>query len=181
MARQPRGTIYAGVYHVWRRTAGPVEMFRDDDDRTLFCNGLARTVAKMDWRLIAFVLMPTHFHLIVDVDEDMLQPGMQRLFGCYAQQFNLRWARSGHLKAGPYKTRSILDEDNLVNCARYVARNPVRDGLCERPQDWVWSSYPGSAGYARPFPFVDDSMLLASFHEDRERARHLLRLFVEAD
>jgi REP element-mobilizing transposase RayT len=181
MPRQPRGTIYPGTYHVWRRTAGPIEMFRDDDDRTLFCNGLARAVEKMDWRLIAFVLMPTHFHLIVDVDQDTLQPGMQRIFGCYAQQFNLRWARTGHLKAGPYKIRTIHDDDGLVYCARYVARNPVRAGLCERPQDWVWSSYPGSAGYSRAFPFVDDRKLLGSFHEDPERARRLLRLYVEAD
>ena len=181
MAQQPRGTIYPGTYHVWRRTAGPIEMFRDDVDSTDFCNRLGNVVAKFAWSLVAFVLMATHFHLIVDVDEDMLQPGMHRLFGGYAQQFNLRWGRSGHLKAGRYRLRPILDDADLVNTARYVARNPVAADHCAKPQDWTWSSYRGSAGYSEPFPFVDDSLLLGVFDADRGRARQLLRLFVEAD
>ena len=156
-------------------------MFRDDDDRTDFCNRLSATVKKFAWAVAAFVLMPTHFHLIVEVEDDVLQPGMHRLFGCYAQAFNRRWGRSGHLRAGPYKHRPIADEDDLVNCARYVLRNPVTAGLCEKPQDWKWSSYRGSAAYDTPFPFVRDELLLGSFHENRTRAVQLFRRFIEAE
>lgn len=181
MARRARGTVHAGIYHVWRRTAGPVEMFRDDVDRTDFCNRLSNVVERFAWTTVAFVLMPTHFHLILDVEQDLLQPGMQRLFGCYAQQFNLRWGRSGHLRAGPFKLRALDNDADLASTARYVFRNPVKAGLCERPQDWYWSSYRGSAGYGPQFSFVDDSVLLGIFDENRERAVHLLRLFAETD
>jgi REP element-mobilizing transposase RayT len=181
MARRPRGTVHAGVYHVWRRTAGPIEMFRDDVDRTDFCNRLANAAQRYAWTVVVFVLMPTHFHFILDVEEDRLQPGMQRLFGCYAQQFNLRWGRSGHLRAGPYKIRGIENDADLAGTSRYVFRNPVKAELCERPQDWYWSSYRGTAGYAKPFAFVDDTALLAFFGEKRERAVEFLRLFAETD
>jgi REP element-mobilizing transposase RayT len=179
MARQNRGTVHAGVYHVWRRTAGSIPMFRDDDDRTDFCNRLARTIEKCEWVCFAFVLMPTHFHLILSLEEDALQPGMHWLFGTYAQQFNRRWSRSGHLRAGPYKARLVRNERDLQGVVRYIARNPVRARLCELPQDWYWSSYPASAGLAKPFPFVDDSLVLATIHDDVTRAKQLLRVIVE--
>lgn len=180
VARKKRGHVYAGTYHVWRRATGPIEMFRDDSDRSAFCSRLARVIGKYNWICHAFVLMPTHFHLLLTtVFDDVVQPGMRDSFGPYAQEFNRRWARSGHLKAAPYGLRRVWDEADLCGMVRYVARNPVRDKLCERPQDWQWSSYLGSAGYATPFWFVDDRDVLSTFAEDRAKAARLLRVFVE--
>lgn len=156
-------------------------MFRDDFDRKEFCERLAASVAKYSWTCVAFVLMPTHFHLILEVEDDVLQPGMRDLFGPYAQAFNRRWGRSGHLRAGPYKLRRIEDDRDLRGAFRYVARNPVRSKLCERPQDWHWSSYTRSAGYNRRFKFVDDSLVLGMLHENVTKARELLRDIVELD
>ena len=181
MARRNRGTIYAGIHHVWRRTAGPVEMFRDDVDRTDFCNRLSDATRRFGWSCLSVVLMPTHFHLLLDLEENALQPGMHRLFGTYVQQFNRRWGRSGHLKGGPYKHRPIEDDRDLLGIVRYIARNPVKDRLCEKPQDWYWSSYRGSAGYATAFPFVDDRLPLGALDEDRARASQLLRALVEPE
>jgi REP-associated tyrosine transposase len=180
MARKNRGPVYAGTYHVWRRTTGPIEMFRDDWDRTEFCNRLARAISRHQWILHAFVLMPTHFHLVLTVLDDVLQPGMRDAFGPYAQGFNRRWGRAGHLKAAPYKLRRVNDEPDLCGVVRYVARNPVRAKLCESPRDWRWSSYLGSAGYTSPFWFVDDRTVMAAFGESRTKASQLLRVFVEA-
>jgi putative transposase len=179
MPRKNRGRVPAGVYHVWRRATGPTLMFRDDFDRTSFCNGLAAAHAKSTWTCVAFVLMPTHFHLILDLADDVLQNGMHDLFGPYAQSFNWRWARSGHLRAESYKLRLIEDDRDLLGVVRYIARNPVRDGLCDRPQDWYWGSYQGSAGYWKPFPFVDDTLVLGAIGGDVARARELLRDIVE--
>jgi len=181
MARKARGRVHAGVYHVWRRTAGPILMFRDDDDRTDFCNRLARAITRFEWQCMSFVLMPTHFHFLLWVDDDVLSPGMSLLFGGYAQQFNRRWSRKGHLKAEPFKLRRINDDADLQGVVRYIARNPVRDRLCELPQDWAWSSYRGSAEYATSFPFVNDRDALACFHETHARAIRQLRVFVEID
>ena len=181
MARQARGTVYAGIYHVTRRSAGPVEMFRDDFDRTDFCKRLERTIDKYVWTCHAFCLMGTHYHLLVEVEEDALQPGMSILNGTYAQTFNLRWGRSGHLKGSPYGAKLVETDSHLFECIRYIANNPVEAGMCAHPADWPWSSYRRSAGYDDVgFPFVTDDFLLATFHEDGTKAKRLLRLFVEA-
>jgi putative transposase len=175
MARQARGTVYAGTYHVIRRSAGPIPMYRDDLDRTNFCNRLGGTIRRFKWRCHAFCLMTTHYHLLLDVDENALQPGMKVLNGPYAQEFNRRWRRSGHLRSGPYRCKRVEGVRQFVRTVRYIARNPVKAGLCGRPADWPWSSYRGSAGYAQQFWFVDDDLVLATLHEDRTEAQRLLR------
>lgn len=180
MARRNRGRVAAGVYHVWRRSAGPTEMFRDDDDRTLFCNRLASSITKYKLLCHAFVLMGTHFHLVLSVDDDVMSHAIRDTFGPYAQAFNKKWGRSGHLRAEPFKLRRIEDDADLLGAVKYVVRNPVRAHMCEQPEDWPWSSYLGSAGFTRPFRFVDDALPLGILAADRAEAQRLLRIFVTA-
>src|SRR4051794_23550318 len=102
MARRTRGPVYAGVYHVWRRTAGPIEMFRDDFDRMWFCDRLHASIVKYGWTCRAFVVMPPHSPLTLEVADDVPHPGMGALSAPSARANNRRWGRSGHLRAGPY-------------------------------------------------------------------------------
>lgn len=181
VARKQRGAIVPGIYHVTRRSAGPIAMFRDDIDRTGFCNHLNRVVTRFDWVCHSFCLMTTHYHLLVSVEQDALQPGMHALNGPYAQAFNLRHGRNGHLRGSPYGARLIADDDDLLGVVRYIALNPVRGGLCAHPADWVWSSYPQTAGYsASGFPFVTSELILGCLNDNSTRSRQLLRLLVES-
>jgi REP element-mobilizing transposase RayT len=157
-------------------------MFRDDFDRTDFCNLLARTISRFEWICHSFVLMTTHYHLLLEVQDDALQPGMHALNGPYAQEFNRRWGRTGHLRGSPYSAKRIRDPMQFLGCVRYIARNPVEAGLCQRPGDWIWGSYRRCAGYDDVgFSFVTDEVVLATLHDDRTKAIRLLRLLVEDD
>ena len=62
------------------------------------------------------------------------------LNGAYAQIFNKRWARTGHLFAGRFHSKPVTEDDQLAQTCRYVMWNPVRAGLCERPEQWPWSA-----------------------------------------
>jgi hypothetical protein len=125
--------------------------------------------------------MTTHYHLLVGVEQDALQPGMHALNGPYAQAFNLRHGRNGHLRGSPYGARLVGDDDDFLGVVRYIALNPVRGGLCARPADWIWSSYRGTAGYeSRGFPFVTNELILGCLNDYEARAKRLLRLFVES-
>jgi hypothetical protein len=106
---------------------------------------------------------------------------MRVLNAGYAVDFNRKYGRTGHLKGSPYGATLIEDDGHLLNCVRYIARNPVEAGLCDTPADWIWGSYRGCAGYDDGFPFVSEDVVLACLHEDRAKARRLLRLFVEAE
>jgi hypothetical protein len=154
-------------------------MFLDDVDRTDFCRRLTVAIRRFDWTCLSFVLMTTHFHFVLEVDDDVLSPGMHDLFGPYAQAFNRRHARYGHLRAEPFKLRPVYGDVGLRVAVKYVANNPVEANMVELPQEWRWSSYAGTAGYTPQFPFVDDRLLLGSLHDDSARARLLWREIVE--
>jgi REP element-mobilizing transposase RayT len=180
MARQARGDVPDGTYHVTTRTAGPVALFLDDTDRVDFCRRLAKTIRRFTWTCRAFCLMPTHYHLLIDVPANNLQVGMHRLNGQYAQNFNRQHIRSGHLHGDRYHAEPVLTDGHMLHAFRYIVRNPVEAGLCSSPGDWLWSSYRGTAGLDGAYAFVDDAPIREYFGGESDEALRLLRNFVEA-
>jgi putative transposase len=181
VSRHARGHLVAGVYHVTTRSAGPSAVFTDGDERTRFCNLVGQTTRRLGWKCWAFCVMPTHFHLLLDVPENTLQPGMQRINWGYARWFNAQRGRSGHLFGERYYCVRVETDVHMLILLRYLARNPVSAGLCERPSDWFWSSYRGAIGLDAGFPFVDAAPLRAYFGPNAERATALIRQYVGDD
>jgi REP element-mobilizing transposase RayT len=140
MPRALRRDIPDGVFHVTTRGVGREPIFRDDADRVLFLRLLAETVRSHSWRCHAFCLMGTHYHLVVASTRECLSRGLQRLNGVYAQLFNRRHSRTGHLFGGRFHAWVIDDDRHFAATCRYVLENPVRAGLCPHPGDWPWSA-----------------------------------------
>jgi hypothetical protein len=118
--------------------------------------------------------MGTHYHLIVQTPRVNLAAGMQMLNGRYAQRFNWRYRRRGHLFGGRFMSVHIQDETHLMAAHRYVARNPVRAGLCAAPADWRWSSYRALVGTELP-PIFWTSAARSRHSEPREGRRSRVR------
>ena len=133
MARQLRSDLPDGIYHVTTRAVAGSFAYRDDDDRRTFLGLLSGVVDGCNWRAHAFCLMGTHYHLVVESTRTLLSRGMKRLNGLYAQGFNQRHGRAGHLWGDRFAARVIVDEDYLRAVCGYVILNPVRAGLLRRP------------------------------------------------
>jgi len=171
----------AGIFHVTCHSVWSAELFLDEFDYAAFRKLLGRTVSDYRWRCYAVVLMPNHYHLILEVEEDALPAGMQRLNCAYACGWNRRYRLRGHVFGARYDAPRIDTETYFLRCCRYVYRNPVNAGLVGSPADWHWSSYAGTVGIApQVFEFVDASPILERFGTGRE-ARERLRAFVDSD
>jgi putative transposase len=131
-----------GVFHVSTRGVDRAPIVLDDFDRTRWL-GLRRD-AEERFELITYVfcLMTNHYHLIVEAGIRQVSLALHRLNGIYAQGFNLRHGRSGHLYQSRPDIRSIADDDYFEGACDYVRPTPVRAGLCARPGDWPWSGPP---------------------------------------
>jgi putative transposase len=140
MRRARRELPSPGIYHVTTRGVARTAIFLDDDERRLFLRLLADVVGRHDWRCHAFCLMTNHYHAVVETHLWRLSDGMQRLNGVYAQAFNRRHARTGHLFGDRYASWVVTDEDYLRHACEYILQNPVRAGLCERAEEWPWSA-----------------------------------------
>ena len=139
MPRVPRSLFPDGLFHVATRGVAKMPIYHDDNDRRNFLSLLALVVQDYEWTCQAFCLMTNHYHLVLEATREDLSDGMQILNGDYAQGFNDKYGRWGHLFGDRFWSRS-LHEDELEHVCLYVMENPVRAGLCEAIADWPWSA-----------------------------------------
>jgi hypothetical protein len=122
--------------------------------------------------------MSNHYHLFLETPEPNLSAGMSQLNGSYAQYFNRKHDRIGHLFQGRFHS-VIVDKDNyLLELARYIVLNPVRAGLVENPRLWPWSSFLATVGEAPSPRFLKRDFILTQFSRDPEAGRIAYAEFV---
>jgi REP element-mobilizing transposase RayT len=139
MPRQPRLVLpWVGAYHVTSRGVARQRIFRDDEDYAFFVSLLRRATRRWQWHLLAYCLMPNHFHLVVTCDLERLSRGMHLLNFRYARAFNDRYSRVGHLFQGRFDARVIEADEYFVAACAYVLENAVRAELCKTRDDWPW-------------------------------------------
>lgn len=178
MGRPHRLQIPGAIYHVTTRGAGPCAIFRDDLDRESFLGLFFDVTARHRWACLAYCLMTTHYHALLETPDADLAAGMHRLNGLYARRFNERHGRRGHLFGARYHAELVEREPHLLEAIRYLALNPVRAGACLSPVDWPWSSYAAAIG-ARAEPLFATSPLASAFGSPLPDLARAMRSFVE--
>jgi len=155
MGRQARQKSGSGYYHVICRGIGRQLLFEEKEDY-LHCLGtLERYAAGNGAVLIAYCLMSNHIHLIVHAQHD-LDRYMKQVLVSYAQYYNLKYDRVGHLFQNRYQSMPIEEESYLLQAVRYVHNNPQRAGIGQR-ESYPWSSYGQYEGRAG---ICDTSLIL---------------------
>lgn len=141
MARALRDDFPGALHHVFLRGVDRMPIVRDALDYQRFVEFLEGAAARTGIECHGWTVMPNHYHLIVGSPEGTLSRGMHWLNSQYAQLFNRRHDRVGHLFQGRFGSRVITSDADLLGIVRYLALNPVRAGLVADPSDWRWSSY----------------------------------------
>ena len=146
MARPLRIEFPGAVYHVTSRGDRGEPIFANDDDRRCFLLTLAQALSRFDAQILAYCLMPNHYHLVLHTRKANLSLFMRQVNGVYTQAFNRRNAQVGHLFQGRFKAIVVDRDAYLLEVCRYVELNPVRARLVKRPEQWRWSSYRAHVG-----------------------------------
>ena len=181
MPRPPREEVPGGFFHIAARAVDGADVFHEVRDRLSLLALLHVVAQRYGWRCQAYCLMCTHFHLIVQTMKPTLARGMQALCGVYGLRFNKRYERRGHLFGSRYMSVAITSDAHLLEAHRYVARNPVRAGLCSQPGDWRWGSYRAILDLEGAFSFLDVGGVLRLLDDRPAVARELFRRHVEVD
>ena len=100
-------------------------------------------IKKRRVELVAFCIMPNHFHLIVkELDEGGIAAYMQRVLTSYSKYYNTKYQKSGHVFQGPYRAVHIADDRQLLHLSAYIHRNPREISKWFKKEDqYIWSSY----------------------------------------
>jgi putative transposase len=138
---RPLRIDFAGaVHHVIARGNEKKPIFRDDNDRLCYLDRLAACRRRFDFQLYAFCLMENHVHLAIERGPVALSRIVLTLHSGYAQSFNRRHGRVGHLFQGRYKAFLVEKDPYLLTLIRYIHMNPVKAGIAARPASYRWSS-----------------------------------------
>jgi putative transposase len=179
VSRQRRLLFPGAVYHVTARGNERQSIFRSRLDRERFLELLAETITRFAWICHGYCELGNHYHLEIETPRPNLPEGMRHLNARYAQEFNLRRQRVGHLLQGRYGAVLVQKDGHLLEMIRYVALNPVRAGLAERAEEWRWSSYPAMLGLAPRPAWLTCDWVLGQFGNDVATARRRLKTFVD--
>jgi len=178
MPRGPRLQFPGGMYHVVCRGNNRERIFRDDTDRQRYLTLLRDYRDRWNAVIHAYVLMPNHVHLLIETPSRPLSEFMRGLNTAYTMGFNRRYHRIGHLFQGRYKSHVVEKDAYLLELTRYIHLNPVRAGLVDRPERFLWSSYREFLGGAAP-PYVSrPGTALAQLGSGRSHASRVYSKFV---
>ncbi len=120
------------------------------------------------------------WHLLVEMPRGDLSAGMRSVNGRYAQAFNRRHRRRGHLFEGRFRAILVQKNSHLLELSRYVVFDPVRAKIVERTEQWRWSNYRMSAGLSTAPASLMVDWTLARFARTWTVARLRYRQFVRA-
>lgn len=179
MARKARAEVEGGLYHVITRGNNRRQIFNSPADYEKFLALLAVQKIKLPFFLYAYCLMTNHVHLLIERQASAIGRVMHRLLTGYAQYYNRRYQRVGHLLQGRHKAILCQSERYLSELVRYIHLNPVRAGMVNQPEDYEYSSHRAYLGM-KPAGIVDVDPVLRHFGARREVARDRYRQFVAA-
>ena len=152
MGRPRRDEEVGKTHHVYCRGNRGGAVFEDEGDYAAFTEKLFELAALAMVDVVAFCLMPNHFHLCLRTREGgaLLSQFMQRLNLWHARQYNWKHGVRGRLNESRYKAKVVDSEHYLLTLVRYIHQNPVRAGLVEQVAQWRYCSHGAYLGGPNP-------------------------------
>jgi REP element-mobilizing transposase RayT len=181
MPRNARLDIPGALHHIMVRGINKSPIFEDDQDREQFLDRLGENVKGARATVYAFALMGNHAHILLKSGKPGISAVMRKQLTWYAQYYNRRHRRSGHLFENRYKS-ILCDEDHyLLALVRYIHLNPVRAGIVETMEEldrYPWAGHSVLMG-KQECRWMNIEYVLLLFKDTAQKARKAYRRFVE--
>ena len=173
--------VSGNYYHVFNRGANRENIFFSEANFIYCLKLIQKYVKKYDVTVIAYCLMPNHYHLLLRQDSEVsLSKFVNVLFNAYVQAVNNQLGRKGTLFEGRFKHVHVDKDEYLVHLCRYIHLNPVKAHLVSRPEDWVYSNYQEWVGL-RQGSLKNTEFILSYFDSESEYQEFVIDFQVEKE
>jgi len=177
---RPLRIQYPGAwYHITSRGNERKAIFKGSADRQRFLSYLESAWERYGAVFHAFCLMASHYHVLLETPRSNLSQILHHINGAYTNYYNAKRNRTGHLFQGRYKAILIERDAYCQELSRYIHLNPVRAGIVEKPEHYLWSSYLYYTGAKKPPQWLTIDTVLGSFDSSPGEAQKHYRGFVE--
>jgi REP element-mobilizing transposase RayT len=170
MPRRPRVFVDGATYHVYCRAARGEAVFRRADDARDFLEIVAEVKRQDGFAVLAWCVMPTHYHLVVQTGSAPLWKSMRLIQGRFSKSFNRRHDVFGPVWQGRYNAKLVAGERYLQQAIVYVHANPLAAKLAGSPGAFPWSGHREFESGADA-PLLDADEMLLAFGGRRGDAR----------
>lgn len=178
MPRGPRIAYEQAFYHVYNRGVARLPIFQNASDYRRFLKRLVELKTKkgFDHSIYAYVLMPNHFHLLIQTRKTPISKVMTSLTTSYSMYFNKTYHRIGPLFQNRFKSKLCDKDAYFLGASRYILLNPIEAGLAKRLEDYPWSSYQELfGGFDMTIVDREDvSLLIGTTQKEKEKYRSFL-------
>lgn len=141
MPRCARVKTYDSIFHIMVRSIDDTLLFRDDYDKDRFLELVKKYQDIYSFKVYAYCLMDNHGHMIIDAAGADISKIMHGINQSYAQSFNRRHGRRGHLFWDRFKSKIVSDEKYILALSGYIHNNPVDlKGYSDKIQNYKYSS-----------------------------------------
>ncbi len=180
MPRQARLDIPGALHHIMVRGINKANIFDDDEDKSRFLERLGQNVIEGKCSVYAWVLMDNHVHILFKSGKHGISAIMRKTLTWYAQYYNRRHKRTGHLFENRYKS-ILCDEDNyLLALVRYIHLNPLRANIVKTIEEldrYPFCGHRTLLGKTKQ-PWIDSGYVLLQFGSSRRRGLAEYRKFM---
>jgi putative transposase len=128
-------------YHVYNRGNNRQLIFFERENYIYFLRLLRKHLITHGVDILAYCLMPNHYHLLVYLKTNRFSNLMQAFTLSYAKAINKRYQRVGSLFQGRFEAIHVDTEEYLLHLTRYIHLNPVCANIVDKAEDWEFSSY----------------------------------------
>ena len=183
MPRKARLDAPGALHHIMVRGINKTNIFIDDQDKARFLERLEKAVTEGKCSIYAWALMDNHIHLLFKSGAQGISAVMRKLLTWYAQYFNRRYNRTGHLFQNRYKSILCDEENYLLALIRYIHLNPVRAQIVKTIDEldqYPWSGHSAIVGKAKR-QWMDIDAVLSQFGDRKRKAISEYRRFIIED
>lgn len=170
MPRTARKKSAFNIYHVMIRGNNKQIIFQDRNDYDKFLSLLSEKRLTQSFVLYAWCLMPNHVHLLIKEKEEPIDSIFRSVLTGFVRWYNIKYNRVGHLFQDRFRSQPIEDETYFLRVIRYIHRNPMEAKLCERMEDYPYSSF---SYYFRSGKYQAEDQIFQMIRKDEFERYHL--------
>lgn len=168
-------------YHILNRGRRKELIFTDKKDYYRFIDLLQDTSEQWNLRIAAYCLMPNHYHLLVQTPNANISRCMRHINGVYTQRFNRHHKCDGSLFRGRYKSILVDADRYLLQLVRYIHYNPLKAGLTDRIDRYLWSSHRGYLSKAEKWNWLYKAFVFSMLTKNKGDRVKNYRQFISAE